>query len=161
MYFCSVDKLKSILVFLIAVIYLLLSTGVALLETHCLCSDSKIISLNSTSDPCDESISDHNCCGEEDQHKDVCQPEKSHDCGCEEPVVTYLKLTNHLGESSHLQYPNAKNLGLVNKVETTLLKLIDLSSETAAFPDYLPPENALFGRYLITFLNQRKIALLA
>lgn len=161
MYFCFVNQLKRILVFVIAVIYLFLSTGVALLETHCLCSDSKSISLNSASEPCYESISDHSCCTGEDQHKEEYPPENSHDCGCEEPVVTYLKLTNHLGDSSHLQYPNAKNLGLVNRVETALLKLMDSSSETAAYPDYLPPENTLYGRYLITFLNQRKIALLA
>ncbi|HET6559361.1 MAG TPA: hypothetical protein VFG54_18700 [Prolixibacteraceae bacterium] len=155
------DKLKSILVFLIAVIYLFLSTGVALLETHCLCSDSKSISLNSNSDPCYESISDHSCCGEENQHTDGVPPEKSHDCGCEEPVVTYLKLTSHLVDGNHGQYPNGKNLNLVSGVETALLKMVDTSSETVAYPDYLPPDNTLYGRYLITFLNQRKIALLA
>ena len=160
MYFCFVDNLKRILVFLIAVIYLFLSTGVALLETHCVCSDSKSISLNSPSEPCYESIADHNCCGEEDQHLNLYSPEENHNCGCEEPVVTYLKLTNHLGDSSHLQHQNGKSLSLMIKAETALLKMMDLSSETVTFPDYLPPENTFYGRYLITFLNQRKIALL-
>ena len=161
MYFCSVDKLKNILVFVIAVVYLFLSTGVALLETHCLCSNSKSISLNSASEPCYESISDHTCCGEEDQHTDGYPSEKSHDCGCEEPVVTYLKLTSHLVDGSLGQYPNGKNLSLMNKVETALLKTLEASSKTVTYPEYLPPENTLYGRYLITFLNQRKIALLA
>ncbi|MBC8004945.1 MAG: hypothetical protein H7X84_05690 [Verrucomicrobia bacterium] len=161
MYFCFVDKLKSILVFVIAVIYLFLSTGVALLETHCLCSDSKSITLNSASEPCYESIFDHNCCGEEDQLKDVYQPENSHDCGCEEPQVTYLKLTSHLGDSSTLQQSNGKYLNFVSRIETALLKRMDSSTETVAYPDYLTPEDPLYGRFLITFLNQRKIALLA
>lgn len=161
MYFCSVDKLKRILVFLIAVIYLFLSTGVALLETHCLCSDSKSISLNSASEPCYESISGHSCCGDENQHINVNSAQKNHDCGCEKPVVTYLKLTSHLVDGSYGPYSNGKSLSLVCKVETALLKMMETSSETIAYPEYLPPENTLYGRNLITFLNQRKIALLS
>lgn len=161
MYFCSVDNLKRILVFLTAVIYLFLSTGVALLETHCLCSDSKSISLNSPSETCYESMSDHSCCGDENEHKDVYPPEKSHDCGCEEPVVTYLKLTSHISDGANGQYSNGKNLSLISREEADLLMRIDSSSETVTHTDYLPPENSLYGRYLITFLNQRKIALLA
>jgi len=156
-----VDKLKKILLFLSAVVYLFLSTGVTLLKTHCLCSDSTSISFYSNSESCHESISDHSCCEEDIPLENPGTGPIDHDCGCDEPMVTYLKLTHHLGDGSYLQYPGANKISLIHCSTSLLIEVINTSSKTDLYPDYLPPENSLYGRSLITFLNQRKIALTA
>ena len=161
MYFYAVESLKKILLFLIAVIYLFLSTGVTMLQTHCLCSDSTSISFYSASGSCNESVSDHSCCEDEIYHNSIYTGHKVHDCGCDKPIVTYLKLTNHLDDNSELQYTAGKTLSLSQCMVTTLHKVINTAPDPIKYPDYSPPENSLYGRSLIAFLNQRKIALIA
>lgn len=155
------ESLKKILVFLIAGFYLFLSTGVTLLQTHCLCSDSTSISLYAASESCTERISDHDSCEENSNCADSSTASGHDDCGCDAPVVTYLKLTNHLGDGSNLEYPLEKHLSLIPCSEIEFLRINVLPSLPIVYPDYSPPENPLYGRYLISFLNQRKIALTA
>ena len=160
MYFCCMQYYKRILTFIFTVFYLFLSTGVTLLETHCVCSDSTSISLYTTSESCNEIISDHTCCDGENTCTEYFVGNETHSCGCNEPIVTYLKLTNHFGEDSVLEYPIVQKLCVVYSPETVSFRVI-ISPESSVYPDYLPPENPLFGRFLITFLSQRKIALTA
>ena len=155
------NPIKKILLFVIAVVYLFLSTGVTLLQTHCLCSDSTRISLYAASESCNEIISDDGYCDEENKCQDIPTGHKDHSCGCDEPIVTYLKLTNHPDEGSNLEYSIGQQLTLVHFREALTLQLSVFSTGSTIYPDYYPPEDPLFGRFLIAFLNQRKIALTA
>lgn len=156
------NSFKHLLVFIFSVFYLFLSTGVTLFRTHCECSGSNSVSLFVASETCNEIIPDHDCCSEEQITHENCQIDHlHHDCGCTEPIITYLKLTNHFGEDSNLEYPIAKQFSLVHFAQAELIQIIDTSANPQVFPNYSPPENLLYGRFLITFLNQRKIALFA
>lgn len=152
---------NKILLFVTAIVYLFLSTGVTLLQTHCLCSDSTRISLYAASESCDTENSDHGCCEEEKNHQESPVNQKHPFCGCDEPIVTYLKLTNHLDKGSNFEYPIGKQLSLVQCSESKLLQIINSTSLPIVYPEYSPPENPLYGRFLISFLHQRKIALTA
>lgn len=155
------NPFRKILVFVIAVVYLFLSTGITLLKTHCLCSGSTRISLYVDSESCEEIVSDHGCCEQEKHCDDSAAGEQNHSCGCDEPIVTYLKLTSHLADGSNLEYPNNKPLFLVHYKEASILKPVVFSIGSTGYPEYSPPENTPYGRYLITLLHQLKIALAA
>ena len=100
-------------------------SGVTLLETHCVCSDSTSISLYTTSESCNEIIPDHSCCESENTCNEYfVSHNKHHSCGCNEPIVTYLKLTNHVGEGSYLEYPKSQQLYLVHFPEAESFRII-------------------------------------
>lgn len=147
---------------LLAVFYLLLSTGVVLFQTHCACSDSTRISMYTEPGVCiDDVVAGESCCSQAelgDKKNDI-QTCKS--CNCDAPTITYLKLTDHSGVDSGLEYPFAQQLFLVNFPEAVLRQIIDTSNSPEVFPDYSPPQNYPHGRFLLNFINQRKIDLLA
>lgn len=161
MYICLMNACKHFLVIILTVFYLFLTTGVTLLSTHCLCSDSMNISLYTESESCFDAIPGHICCEDTNSCNDCDLNYEHHSCCCGEPIITYLKLTNHLNEDSNLEYPMGKQLYLSHFPKTTSFQLIVASSEVLVYPEYSPPESLLYGRFLITFLNQRKIALTA
>lgn len=152
---------RQILVLLLAVFYLFLSTGVMLFQTHCECSDSTSISLYAEPEVCvDDVAADASCCSHpESSKKNDDSPCNS--CGCDTLTATYLKLTDHSGADSGLEYPFAKQLFLVYFSEAIPSRIIDTSNSPEVFPDYSPPQNYPSGRFLINFISQRKIALLA
>lgn len=154
------ELLKKILLFFIAALYLFLSTGVTLLQTYCQCSDSTRISLYADPEPCLEIVSGQDCC----EHVSPCdapQTDHQHPYSCDKTSVTYLKLINHQGDGSTLEYPSGKLIYLDPLPNEKLLQKIDLLPEPIKYSDYSPPENPRYGRFLIAFLNQRKIALAA
>jgi hypothetical protein len=153
--------MKKILLFFIAGLYLFLSTGVTLLQTHCLCSDSTRISLYADSESCMEAVAGQDCCEQDSQCSDNQTDHEHPFCGCEEPIVTYLKLSNHLGDGSALEYPTGKLICLDHLPKEKLLQKIVFLPEPIKYSEYSPPENERYGRVLITFLSQRKIALAA
>lgn len=155
------NSFRKILIFGLTVFYLFLSTGVMLFQTHCLCSDTSRISLYTAADSCTETMPEQNCCGENDACGSIYLNKESHSCGCEDPQATFLKLTIHVGGDSHPEYPFVKQLLLANVPETASGLDVVSSDKPATFPYYSPPENQYYGRYLINFLNQRKIALFA
>lgn len=155
------ESLKKILVFFIAGLYLFLSTGVTLLQTHCLCSDSTRISLYADPESCLETSPGQDCCEHGSQCDDNQADHKHPFCGCEKPIVTYLKLTNPLNDGSALEYPIGKLICLDQFPHEKFLQKVILLPEPIKYSDYSPPENPRYGRYLISFLSQRKIALAA
>jgi len=156
-----VDSLKKILIFLLAVFYLFLSTGVTLLETHCLCSNSTNVSLFVESDTCHDVVSNHSCCSNEKEDASSEPAEHfKHSCGCDSPIVTYLKLTDHFSEDSKFEYTFVKQLCFDQSYEELSFIPIVLSEKTPTYQNYSSPENHFFGRFLINFINQRKIATL-
>jgi hypothetical protein len=132
-----------------------------LLQTHCACSGDMSISLYPEVETYNEFIPDHDCCGHEITDENFNIGHALHSCGCGEPLFTYLKLTNHPGEDSELEYSRSEQLNLAYFPEVSSLQLIAFLPESSVYPEYSPPANPLYGRFLITFLNQRKIALLA
>jgi hypothetical protein len=154
-----VESIKKILFFLLAVYYLFLSTGVTLLETHCLCSNSTNVSLFVESDSCHDIVSSHSCCSNEKESA-VSEPidQFKHSCGCDSPIVTYLKLTDHFGEDSNFEYTFVKQLYFDQSFELLSFSPKVLSEKTNTYQNYLSPENHLSGRELINFIHQRKIA---
>lgn len=160
-YFYGVKTFRKILVLGFAVIYFFLSTGIMLFQTHCECLGRTNVSLFIAADPCGEVDSEHDCCVVESKCEH-CQPEKIHNsCGCDSPVVSYLKLAEHFGEDSDYEYSLPKMLNLLNiSVIETVEELLPEKSPVH-FTYYSPPENKKAGRVLINFLNQRKIAFFA
>jgi len=154
-----VESIKKILFFLLAVYYLFLSTGVTLLETHCLCSNSTNVSLFVESDTCNDAVSSHSCCSNEEESS-VSEPidQFQHSCGCDSPIVTYLKLTDHFGEDSSFEYTFVKQLCFDQSFDLLTLSHIVLSKEIRSYQNYSSPGNHLYGRDLLNFINQRKIA---
>lgn len=153
------DSIKKISLLLLTVFYLFLSTGVTLLKTHCVCSDSTRISLYTEAESCNEALREHTCCADVVTCESCDPSHEHHTCGCDSPIVTYLKLTDHFGEDSELQYPLAKQLVLICFPEVESLQTVAFSPEPTVYPENSPPENPLYGRNLINFLHQRKIAL--
>lgn len=155
------ESLKKIGVFFIVGLYLFLSTGVTLLQTHCLCSDSTRISLYVDPDSCVETVYGQDCCEQGSQCDDNQSDHEHPFCGCDKPIVTYLKLSNHLGDGSALEYPTGKLICLDFIPQEEPLQKIVFLSPSIKYSDYSPPENTRYGRYLIALLSQRKIALAA
>lgn len=155
------DSVKKILFFLFAVYYLFLSTGIILLETHCRCSNSTNVSLFVESKNCHEVVSSHSCCSDEGKVFDK-EPVNRirHSCGCDSPIVTLLKLTDHFAEDSKLEYTFVTTLSIDQSFELLAFIPEVLSAKPDAYPYYSPPENSFFGRNLLNFISQRKIALL-
>ena len=162
MYFCAVNYFRQILVFLLAVFYLFLSTGVVLFQTHCACSDSTSISMYTEPEVCiDNVVAVGSCCSQTESGDNTDDIQTCKSCNCDTPTITYLKLTDHSGADSGLEYPFAQQLFLVNFPEAVLCQIIDTSNSPKVFPDYSPPQNYPHGRFLLNFINQRKIDLLA
>lgn len=131
-----------------------------MVKTNCLCSDSTKLSLYDISDAKDNILADQNCCEKDLPSEDNSRENHSADCGCDSPTVTYIKLNSHHGSDTNLEYPSGKIIGLVEKAEVIILTLEHPSVTEETYPYYLPPEKP-YGRILISFLNQRKIALSA
>lgn len=147
---------RKIVLTVFAVFYLFLTTGITLFKTQCSCTGNSSVSLFAAEKVCDMPEESDSCCGGGESST------ASHDdCGCNTPTVNYLKLTDHFGEASGLKYPMPKLLLVIHPVETETFKLFVPESGPIFLPDYSPPENNFFGRYLVNFLNQRKIALFA
>lgn len=147
---------RQIVLTVFAVFYLFLTTGITLFKTQCSCTGNSSVSLFAAEKVCDMPEESDSCCGGGESSAD------SHDdCGCNTPTVNYLKLTDHFGEASGLKYPMPKLLLVIHPVEAETFKLVVPESGPIFLPDYSPPENTFFGRYLVNFLNQRKIALFA
>lgn len=160
-YFYGVKTFRKILVIGFSVVYFFLSTGFMLFQTHCECLGRTSVSLFVASDSCNEVNPEHDCCSL-DSKCEHCQSDKiHHSCGCDSPVVSYLKLSDHFGEDSDFEYPLAKIISLLNiSVIETVVELLPEKSPVH-FTSYSPPENQRAGRLLINFLNQRKIAFFA
>lgn len=154
------ESFKKIGYLLIALVYLLLSTGVALVKTNCVCADLTDISVYDISDTHSESLSDHNCCEESLPVNGNNHANEHSACGCDIPTVTYFKLTNHPGSETKLEYPFGKTLCIAYFPETIIFSVENVPAEVVEYPNYSPPEKP-YGRILISFLNQRKIALTA
>jgi hypothetical protein len=155
-----VKSLKKIGYILIAFVYLFLSTGVALVKTNCLCSDSSNISFYDISDSNSEIITHSICCGETLPISKNNDDNEHAACGCDIPVITYLKLNNHPGSDTKLEYPAGKAYVTGYLPNEIIVNLENVTSEAEIYPYYSPPEKP-FGRILISFLHQRKIALIA
>jgi len=155
-----VESIKKIGYILIALVYLFLSTGIALVKSNCLCSDNTIISFYDISDSEGEIHSGENCCEETHPKDEKKKGSEYSSCGCATPTVTYLKLSNHPGSETKLEYPVGKILFIVYSSAEILLNIENLSSDIEQYPIYSPPEKP-YGRILISLLNQRKIALTA
>lgn len=154
------ESLKKIGYLLIALVYLFLSTGVALIKTNCLCTESTTISIYDISDSESEILSHQNCCETTLPASENINDNEHRSCGCDIPIITYLKLANHPGSETKLEYPVGKSIFIVYSPYDLNVKLENISTEVEIYPHYSAPEKP-YGRMLISFLNQRKIALTA
>ena len=153
--------LKQLLVFIVTVLYFFLSTGVNLFRTHCECSDSTNISLFANSESnCDETSED-SCCSDK-KYCETGEPDSDYSlCECDSPTVTYLKLTDHFAEDSDLEYPFARQLILIHFFASEPILDFKLSEEPKIYSLYSAPQHSLYGRFLLNFIKQHKIALVS
>lgn len=148
------------MVLIVTVLYFFLSTGVNLFRTHCECSGSTSISLFADSESNCDVTSEDSCCSDK-KSCEAGEPGSEYKfCECDSPLVTYLKLTDHFGEDSNLEYPFAKQLFLVHFSEAEPIRDFILSETPKIYSFYTPPQHTLYGRFLLNYINQRKIALL-
>lgn len=138
--------------------YLFLSTGVMLFQTHCECLGSTSVSLFVAADSCIDVITDDDCCSTESNCNDSQLGTINHSCGCESPVLSYLKLAEHFDEGSSIEYPLAKIIGLLNVAVIETVEEILPEKSLFHFTYYTPPNNKKVGRDLINFIHQSKIA---
>jgi len=158
-----VNALKKIGIVSLAVVYLFLSTGVTLYKTFCECVGHESISLFQESETCNELIPDHNCSATH-EHCDQCSTGDTHhscDCGCGSPTISFLKLTDHFGEDSDIQFTLSAQQNLFLSAEIQIINQTPRIELPVVYNDYSPPCHQLSGRDLINYLNQRKIALLS
>lgn len=160
-YIWVVDSMKKIVIVFLAVVYLFLSTGVTLYQTLCDCVGGVSVSLFVESETCDEILPDHHCAADENACAQCDVGHVHGSCGCDSPRVNYLKLTDHFGVNSNLVPPLSEPYFLIGSCEPGILNLQPFQAKSPVFLDYSPPENPFFGRNLINFINQRKIALTA
>lgn len=125
-----------------------------------MCIDKTNISFNAISAVENNSLSDQHCCEEHLPSPENNKETNPSDCGCDIATVTYLKLVNHPGSETKLEYPVGKTLCIAYVPASIILLLENAAAEVKTLPPYSPPEKP-YGRILISFLNQRKIALTA
>lgn len=138
--------------------YLFLSTGVMLFQTHCECLGSTSVSLFVAADSCIDAVTEDDCCSIESNCNDSQLGTINHSCGCESPVLSYLKLAEHFDEGSSIEYPLAKIIGLLNVAVIETVEEILPEKSLVHFTYYTPPNNKKVGRDLINFIHQSKIA---
>lgn len=160
-YFWHVRTLRKIVVIGLSVLFLFLSTGVMLYQTHCECLGSSKVSLFAAHELSNHTTAEDNCCSTESKpanyHLDIIQQA----CGCDLPVLIYLKLSGHLGEDSTLEYSLAKIINLQNVAVTETVEQLLPEKSFLHFTYYTPPDTKKVGRTLVNFLKQYKIALFA
>jgi hypothetical protein len=154
-----VKTFRKILFIGFSFIYLFLSTGVILFQTHCNCSGQTNVSMYASQSPCEPESSDNGCC--EEQTSCCSIPEKQESsCGCNVPEITFLKLTDHF----------AKDVNPTLSATNFICLLAGFANETFEEPNlqkstdhvwHSPPDTKISGRFLINFIHQRKIALFA
>lgn len=143
----------------LSVLFLFLSTGVMLYQTHCECLGSSKISLFAASELSNHTTAEDNCCSTESKPASFQLDIIQQACGCDLPVFIYLKLSRHLGEDSTLEYSLAKIISLQNIAVIETVEQLLPEKLFVHFTNYAPPHTKKVGRALVNFLNQYKIAL--
>lgn len=153
--------LRKIVVVGLSVLFLFLSTGVMLYQTHCECLGSSKVSLFAASQLSDYTTTEDDCCSTESKPANFQLDIIQQACGCDLPVLIYLKLSRHLGEDSTLEYSLAKITGLQNVAVVETVEQLLPEKSFVHFTYYTPPDTKKVGRTLVNFLKQYKIALFA
>jgi len=154
-----VNSLKHTLVILFALFYLIISTGLTLVQMNCACSGQKSLYVHTyhispESEPgCDSCCAPEvpsTCCNTTDSDSDS--------CGCTVPEINFIRLSNVIGgEIAVLRPVLSIQTLLVLQPECRFDFTYPAEVETVKIK-YYPPENQLSGRCLINFISQRKIA---
>lgn len=132
-----------------------------LYQTHCECLEISKVSLFAASKQNDQTNAEDCCCSMESKSANFRQHLIQQSCGCDAPVLVYLKLASHLGEDSILEYPLAKIISLQNVAVIETVDQLLPEKLFVHFTYYAPPDNRKVGRTLVNFLKQYKIALIA
>ena len=160
-YICRMRTFRKIVVIGLSVLFLFLSTGVMLYQTHCECLGSSKVSLFAAHELSDHTTAEDNCCSTESKPANYQLDAIQQACGCDLPVLIYLKLSRHLGEDSTLEYSLAKIINLQNIAVIETVEQLLPEKLFVHFTNYAPPHTKKVGRTLVNFLKQYKIALFA
>jgi hypothetical protein len=145
----------------LSVLFLFLSTGVMLYQTHCECLGSSKVSLFAAHELSDHTTTGDDCCSIESKPVIPQLDAIQQACDCDLPVLIYLKLSRHLGEDSTLEYSFAKIISLQNIAVIETVEQLLPEKLFVQFTNYAPPHTKKVGRTLVNFLKQHKIALFA
>jgi hypothetical protein len=97
-----VNVFKNIAVLFLGIIFLISATGVLVYYSHCSCTGNKQVSVYVSPETCEDNFHVHHahneggeeiCTTEDDCHECSTHTE---DCGCNNPVVKYLKLESQV-----------------------------------------------------------------
>lgn len=132
-----------------------------LYQTHCECLGSSKVSLFAAHDLSDHATTEYDCCSTESKSANYQPDILKQSCGCDLPVLIYLKLSSHLAGNSILEYTLAKIISLQNVAVIETVEQLLPEQLFVHFTYYAPPDTKKVGRTLVNFLNQYKIALFA
>jgi len=156
-----VRTFRKIVGILLSVLFFFLSTGVTLYQTHCECLGISKVSLFAAYELSEHATTEADCCYTEPILASNQTDQIQQSCGCDLPVLIYLKLSSHLGEDSNREYSLAKLIILQNAAVIETVEQLLPEKQFARYTNYTPPDTKKVGRTLVNFLNQYKIALFA
>jgi len=144
-------------------IFIVSSTGVLIYKTHCSCTGNEQVGFYIKPETCENNFQvvhahnpmekptepNENCCHE-------CTPQ-SHDCGCNEPVITFFKLMNEISneEVSFLTPPIVKIADIILTVTADLEEPIECTEIIGS--DTYPPPKIKSSKNFLILINQLKI----
>ncbi|MEL7587945.1 MAG: hypothetical protein AAGU19_14650 [Prolixibacteraceae bacterium] len=122
---------------------------------------SSKVSLFAAPEMSDHTTTEADCCSTVSKPANYQLDTIQQACGCDLPVLIYLKLSGHLGEDSTPEYSLAKITNLQNVAVIETVEQLLPEKSFAHFTYYAPPDTKKVGRTLVNFLKQYKIALFA
>lgn len=153
---------KNIIVLAFAIVYLLVSTGMNIVHTLCDCSETICCSEPAEEENVVVQVNAGSCCCSESGNETTSNSSgEKQTCDCSNPVITFVKLGDQHGEQiTHVAGQNIFVFALYY-LDIEKISPDDSGEESISLSNYSPPENTYSGRFLINYLNQRKIPAIA
>ncbi|MFV0269954.1 MAG: hypothetical protein ACK5HT_22780, partial [Draconibacterium sp.] len=168
--FATVKIFRNILVVLLAMIFLISSSGYVLYSSNCLCSGEKYTSIFVRPDTCETEFQSHHT-NDTDGNEQVCTVEECHECntchghhdecGCESPEVFFFKLKDKaINEEVKFlaSTPRPLQIGTVEVPETLLPDIEAFENESEV---HIPPPKLESSLEFLISIQQLKIPSLA
>ena len=146
-------------------IFIVSSTGILIYKTHCVCTDTALVSIYVLPETCESDIHLHHIhfmSGEEKETDKSCCHDcspQTHDCGCNMPEVSFLKLFNQFSKDE-IEFVNAQFVKIIKPHLTVLINLKEPTFIKVTVNSYIdpPPKFTSSINFLIQ-VNQLKIPL--
>ncbi len=154
---------NQILSVVMAMIFIVSSTGIFIYKTHCSCTGTEQVGIYLKPESCDENFHVHHThdalgteklASENDCHE--CS-HHNHDCGCASPEVSFFKLSNDFTQDE-VSFERAPSVKVTDIILTAIQYFTEpsLIAETLKIYFELPPK-IKSAKFLLIKINQLKI----